>query len=80
MNHPSIKKSALSVVIAASSLCSGIAQAQLEEVIVTAQKRAQSLQDVPMSVSALSSDTMTNAAPGSSIHYLSRNGGLYLIC
>ena len=30
-----------------------MAQAQLEEVIVTAQKRAQSLQDVPVSVSAI---------------------------
>jgi iron complex outermembrane recepter protein len=32
------------------------AQAQLEEVIVTAQKRAESLQDVPVSVSAISGD------------------------
>ncbi|WP_369409774.1 TonB-dependent receptor [Zhongshania aquimaris] len=34
----------------------------LEEVIVTAQKRAQSLQDVPMSVSALSGDMASEAA------------------
>ncbi len=34
----------------------------LEEVIVTAQKRAQSLQDVPMSVSAISGDMATEAA------------------
>ena len=33
-----------------------MAQAQLEEVIVTAQKRAQSLQDVPVSVSAIGGD------------------------
>ena len=34
----------------------------LEEVIVTAQKRSQSLQDVPMSVSALSGDLAAEAA------------------
>lgn len=34
----------------------------LEEVIVTAQKRAQSLQDIPMSVSAISGDMATEAA------------------
>ncbi|WP_372760460.1 TonB-dependent receptor, partial [Litorivivens sp.] len=34
----------------------------LEEVIVTAQKRAQSLQEIPMSVSAISGDMATDAA------------------
>ncbi|MEP5765884.1 MAG: TonB-dependent receptor [Halieaceae bacterium] len=34
---------------------------QLEEVVVTAQKRAQSLSDVPLSVSAISGDKMTEA-------------------
>ena len=33
-------------------------QAQLEEVVVTATKQAESLQDVPISVSALSGDSM----------------------
>jgi iron complex outermembrane recepter protein len=33
----------------------------LEEIVVTAQKRSQSLQDVPMSVSAVSEQTMKNA-------------------
>lgn len=38
-----------------------LSQAQvLEEVIVTAQKRAQNLQDVPISVAAVSGDTITN--------------------
>jgi outer membrane receptor protein involved in Fe transport len=37
------------------------AQAMLEEVIVTAQKRPQSLQDVPISVSALSADKIADA-------------------
>jgi iron complex outermembrane receptor protein len=36
----------------------GVAAQQLEEVVVTAQKRTESLQDVPVSVSALSSTDM----------------------
>jgi len=49
--------------LAISSLClSGLSQAQtLEEVIVTAQKRAESLQDVPISVSAMSGEKMADA-------------------
>ncbi len=43
--------------VAAALLPVGLtAQAQLEEVIVTAQKRAESLQDVPISISTLSGD------------------------
>ena len=34
---------------------------ELEEIIVTAQKRAQSLQDVPISVSAVSGEKMSEA-------------------
>ena len=34
---------------------------KLEEIVVTAQKREQSLQDVPLSVSALSADALRNA-------------------
>ncbi len=37
------------------------AQAMLEEIIVTAQKRAESLQDVPISVSAVSGDKIQDA-------------------
>ncbi|MFV0277232.1 MAG: TonB-dependent receptor [Parahaliea sp.] len=36
------------------------AQAQLEEVIVTAQKRAESLQDVPVTLQAFSGDVLTD--------------------
>ena len=49
-------KSALAMVIASLSI-PGIALAQdfaIEEIVVTAQKRAQSVQDIPVSVSALS--------------------------
>lgn len=40
------------------TLMAPLASAQLEEVIVTAQKRAERIQDVPMSVSALSGDAI----------------------
>lgn len=40
------------------------AQLQLEEVIVTAQKRAQNLQDVPISVSAVQGDKLESAGIG----------------
>ena len=36
------------------------AQAVLEEVVVTAQKRAQSIQDVPISITAISGDNLQN--------------------
>ena len=52
-----LPRSSLYTVIAAACLpISLTAQAQLEEVIVTAQKRAESLQDVPISISTLSGD------------------------
>src|SRR5512139_1163762 len=38
-----------------------LAQAQLEEIVVTAQKREQNLQDVPMAVSAVSGQAMLDA-------------------
>lgn len=36
-----------------------IAQTQLEEIVVTATKRAQSTQDIPMSVEAMSGEKMS---------------------
>jgi iron complex outermembrane recepter protein len=54
-------KSVLSVAIATASLGVSPAMAQLEEVIVTAQKRVESLQDVPISVSAVSGERMDEA-------------------
>lgn len=57
-----MKKYSLSkkqLVLAVAMTMPGVAFSQgLEEVIVTAQKRAQSLQDVPIAVSALSGDWM----------------------
>lgn len=55
----------LALVAGVSSLCTlPISQAQtlaLEEVVVTAQKRSQSLQDVPIAVSALSAQSLADA-------------------
>lgn len=43
------------------SLAAGLSSAaMLEEVVVTAQKRAESLQDVPLAVSTLSGEDLTN--------------------
>ncbi|MDA8961775.1 TonB-dependent receptor [Congregibacter sp.] len=53
------KKTTLSVAVAmASFIGTNAALAQLEEVIVTAQKRAQSVQDVPLAISAFNSDEL----------------------
>jgi iron complex outermembrane recepter protein len=46
-------------IVSGSMLLSGATQAQmLEEVVVTAQKRVESLQDVPISITAVSGDKM----------------------
>ncbi len=39
-------------------LCAPFAQAQLDEVVVTATKRVESIQDVPVSVTFVGADTM----------------------
>ncbi|MEP5765126.1 MAG: TonB-dependent receptor [Halieaceae bacterium] len=46
---------AISGVLSAGALAQGT---QLEEIVVTAQKRAQSINDIPMSISAISGDQM----------------------
>ncbi len=56
------KKKDISLLVAFTACCSGVEQAlQLEKVIVTAQKRSQSLQDVPMSVFAINAQQMEEA-------------------
>ena len=48
-----IRKTLLSAAVATATLGAGqLSAAQIEEIIVTTQKREQSLQDVPISVSA----------------------------
>ncbi|MFT6956945.1 MAG: iron complex outermembrane receptor protein [Halieaceae bacterium] len=67
MNNPLLAKTMhtaiFSAVSAASILLSGAAQAQLmlEEVVVTAQKRVESLGDVPISVNVMSGDKIADA-------------------
>ena len=61
MNHEIIKKRALCLMVAAGTVCTMSAQAQLEEILVTATKRAESLQDVPMAVSAMDGESLNNA-------------------
>jgi outer membrane receptor protein involved in Fe transport len=52
---PNIRKSALAVAIALAPVAPPtLAQVALEEIVVTAQKREQSLQDVPIAVTAVS--------------------------
>ena len=51
-------KYCLAVVVALGFQVPAFAQASLEEVIVTAQRTEQSLQDVPIAVTALSGDDL----------------------
>lgn len=51
------RKTALAIAIAATTAIPA-AHAQIEEVVVTAQKRAQSVQDVPISVSAFDANAL----------------------
>jgi len=65
MNSQNSSKSLLAAAIAAT-LAGGtnLANAQLEEVIVTAQKREQSLIDVPISIATVSGDHLTSVFMG----------------
>jgi iron complex outermembrane receptor protein len=51
----------LAVAILAVGSSATVSAQMLEEIVVTAQQRAQSLQDVPVSVSAISAQKMSNA-------------------
>ena len=54
-----LRKSLLTLAISASA--STVNAATLEEIVVTAQQRAESLQDVPVSVAAVTAEKMSNA-------------------
>ena len=58
---PVPKLLALVTATLAAAPLGALAQAQLEEIVVTAQKREQNLQDVPMAVSAVSGQAMLEA-------------------
>ncbi|MFC3053264.1 TonB-dependent receptor [Kordiimonas pumila] len=49
---------ALTTALAGTAVLSGAVQAEVEEIIVTATKRAESTQDVPVAVTAMSSTTL----------------------
>jgi iron complex outermembrane receptor protein len=61
MRPSNFKKRGIYLAVAAAACYAMTTQAQLEEVVVTAQKREQSLQDVPMAVSALSASALNDA-------------------
>ena len=55
-------RQSLIAIWASASLCAGVLQAQeLEEVVVTAERRAENLQEVPNAITALSADTVEQA-------------------
>ena len=61
MNHFQFNKLCLSVAIA-GVMSSGLAHAAIDEIVVTANKREQSLQDVPMSVSVTSGEQISQSS------------------
>lgn len=61
MRNPTGKKSlAIAIALAISSGSAIVSALELEEVIVTAQKREQDLQDTPIAVSAFNAETITD--------------------
>lgn len=72
------KRSALAVAVATAALATGTAHAQLEEVVVTAQKREQGVNDVPISITALSPNTITNLGVRSLEDIAVTTPGLYV--
>jgi outer membrane receptor protein involved in Fe transport len=68
-------RSALAHAAGVLALCSPVAahaQASLEEIVVTAQKRNQDLQDVPMSVTAISAETLERMSAVDFFDYATR--------
>ncbi len=54
------QKTLIAAVVAGASATSGVVNAQLEEVVVTAERREASIQDTPISMQALTSDQIEN--------------------
>jgi len=80
MKRITVSRLALTAAIAAATTATAPAMAQLEEIIVTAQKREQSLLDVPLSVATLSGERFSAMFEGGAdIRGLSaRVPGLYV--
>jgi iron complex outermembrane receptor protein len=72
-------RSVLSLVAIPSALAvSGAASAQIEEIVVTAQRRAENVQDVPISVSAVTADTLDTLGAVDVLDLASTAPGLYV--
>ncbi len=65
-----LKRNALFSAIVAASSVANISHAQIEEVIVTATKRAASTQDIPVAVSALNQESLENMGVSNFSDYL----------
>jgi iron complex outermembrane receptor protein len=63
-------RTALLSAIAASAASNAVSAKQIEEVVVTATKRAQSMQDIPVSVSAIQEQDLKNLRIGDFQDYL----------
>ena len=61
MNHFHINKLCLSVAVA-GVMSSGLAYSAIDEIVVTANKREQTLQDIPLSVSVTSGETIQQSS------------------
>ncbi|MEQ8264591.1 TonB-dependent receptor [Pseudohaliea sp.] len=69
-------KSNVAAVLISAFASGGVMSATLEEVIVTAQKREQNLQDVPVSVTAMSGETLNRLGLTSSQDLMKHTPGL----
>jgi iron complex outermembrane recepter protein len=73
-----MKKLAVPAFLGLSAWCAQVcAQTALEEVVVTARKRAESLQDVPLSVSAIAGAQLENLGIQNATELYARVPGLY---
>ena len=63
MKNSALMKNTLVAAVTAALACSAVTSTafELEEIVVTAQKRAESLQDVPISVSAVGAEKLADA-------------------
>jgi iron complex outermembrane recepter protein len=66
------------LVVPATLLGSGVATAQIEEVVVTAQRREESMQNVPITVSAVTADTLNALGAVDVLDLASTAPGLYV--
>lgn len=73
------QRSRLAFAVSAAMLSTSVSAAVLEEVVVTAQKREQSLQDVGIAVSAFTGDQMKSLGWDSSDDVVSQTPGVSLV-